>query len=204
MGKSSIKANPKYEHECNELSICFSDYIRSFSDGFFSNEIFHDLYDFYVLHAPIVMAGVKESFGLRKPDYYGWSGSSLRQLESKLLKHSGIKQFVILRSDSIDKTLKIARLFDYGCIAHSRAVLQQSHGKIIAHEDGTFTISSSEGRMICLFRHIRNSLAHNRTYLFDNGKIMLEDGCNKQITARILIDKEVLVTWMRVIQREID
>ena len=62
-------------------------------------------------------------------------------------------------------------LADEICIQHPRAVMKQNCSVSI-QEDGTTIINQNETRMECLFRHIRNSFAHNHTYLFDNDNIL--------------------------------
>ena len=54
--------------------------------------------------------------------------------------------------------------------------------------------------MECLFRHIRKTLAHNRTYQFENGNILLEDvDDNEKVSARILLSKRTLLDWIDII-----
>lgn len=128
--------------------------------------------------------------------------ANISKLEGKLLKSSGISTFCFIKSDSISETLEEMNLGDKICIDHPRAVLKQSI-KVTIYEDCKVEVKQQETRMECLFRHIRNSLAHNHTYLFDNGNILLED-CddNGKISARILMPKDALIEWMKIIKKE--
>lgn len=57
----------------------------------------------------------------------------------------------------------------------------------LSYSNGT----DSENEMSCLLRHIRNSFAHNSTYFFENGTILLEDKDKSKCTARIFINKKL-------------
>ena len=63
-------------------------------------------------------------------------------------------------------------------------------------------LESKESRIKCLFRHIRNSLAHGDTFFFDNGNLLLEDKDKSTITARILINQQTLIDCIKVIDKE--
>ena len=73
--------------------------------------------------------------------------------------------------------------------------------KIEYTEDNKTNITPLETRLQCLFRHIRNALAHNLTYGFENGKIMLEDKFKNKITARLLLSKKTLIDWIGLIKK---
>ena len=90
-------------------------------------------------------------------------------------------------------------LDDTICSKHPRAVIKQNVSVKVL-EDGSTEISARETRMECLFRHIRNSFAHNRMYYFEEGNILLEDrDDNGQISSRILISKQALIDWIGII-----
>lgn len=110
--------------------------------------------------------------------------------------------FCLIKSDDIVNTLDSMNLTEKICVEHPRAVLKQNF-KVTVLEDGTAVIAQQESRLECLFRHIRNSLAHNHTYLFENNNILLED-CeeNGKVSARILIPRDSLLEWIKIIRRD--
>ena len=202
---ASAKAHPNNVHSCEAKPVEFSKHIKSLSSALSSDD-FLTLMDFYVLHAPVLKNSSKteNQFGQRSLRYYGWTDSSqMNKLERSLLSAASLPNFVMLRTDSITETLASMQMDEKGCVEHSRAVLQQTHSVRLL-ETGEIQVSANETRMECLFRHIRNSLAHNRTYIFPNEMIMLEDLDNdeKKTTAKILIPLEGLSKWRKVIMKE--
>lgn len=167
-----------------------------------------DIYDFYIAHAPIEKSMKKD--GEKKNDNplrcigeYGWTGQKdLQKLEIELLKVSEIPSFYMLRSDSISGTLESMALASEICIEHPRAVMLINKAVSI-NEDGTVEIKPRESRVACLFRHIRNSLAHGLTYQFENKNILIEDreAASGKITARILIEPETLLKWIYTVDK---
>ena len=118
------------------------------------------------------------------------------------MKAADMGIFCFVKSDSIDSTLDNMNLGERICINHPRAVLKQNYSVSI-QEDGNVLLSQKETRMECLFRHIRNSFAHNHTYCFENDSVLLED-CeeNGKISARILMPKQALIDWIYIIKKE--
>lgn len=141
-----------------------------------------------------------EKFGFKTLKDYGWEGRpKLSKLENLLLKESGITSFYLMKADGLQNMLKAMNLDNKICFKHPRAVMMQNYSVII-QEDCKLKIIEKETRLQCLFRHIRNSFAHNRTYLLGEDMILLEDANGKKITARILMPKEVLLAWIKIIQ----
>lgn len=163
------------------------------------------VWDFYVSHAPILKSKASngDGFGLRFLGEYGWNRKADHtSLERKLLTSAKLRRFVMVRADKISDTLSLMNLDGEICWEHPRAVLKQNYS-ISVNEDGTVSITNAETRMQCLFRHIRNALAHNRIYFSPNGeKILLEDADEKDITARILIPIRSLIKWVEIIDKE--
>ncbi len=203
--------NENFIHNCNCDKVNIKDYMKSMTELTWSNDELFQIIDFYLCHAPIVKASKKidgNLFGLKKLRDYGWFGNSgkegLTKLEGLLLQSSNIQNFCMLNSNSIDDTLKSMHMYDEICSVHPRSVLKRNV-KIEVLENNSVNINPTETRMEALFRHIRNSLAHNRLYGFDNGNIMLEDiNEKKKITARILISKNTLLDWIPIIKCEND
>ena len=194
--------NENYVHICNNDKVETVVYKKNISDsnaGIYTPEQFQTIIDYYVSKAPVIKNnGTSDGFGLRSFSEIGWKGSGLGTLERELIKSSEMA-LVFIRSDSITNTLKAMDLDTRICCEHPRAVLKQGF-KLKAKENGQIEVTNSETRMECLFRHIRNSLAHGRTYIFNNGIIMLEDSDdNGALSARILIKAQTLIDWMSII-----
>lgn len=101
------------------------------------------------------------------------------------------------------------------CVECPRGVLKWRYKSIITEDEDVMFISSPnsnssqdddetndqhETMLSCLFRHIRNSFAHNNTYFFENGNLLLIDfdGKNK-VSAMLLIRQQTLFDWMALI-----
>ena len=200
MGES--KAHPNNMHCCDAHLVEFSQYRKSLAEVL-SHADFTSVYDFFVLHAPILKsAEIENEFGQRSLRFYNWiSNPQMNRLERELLRTAGLSSFIMLKSDTIIETLQAMQLRETGCTEHPRAVLQQNFVVKIL-EDGTIQVINDETRMQCLFRHVRNALAHNRTFSLPNSMIMLqdEDGKSKKITARLLLPAAALSQWITVIK----
>jgi hypothetical protein len=204
---SKCNTNENYIHSCNCPLVKADEHICSFSKIGFRSEEFYDIIEFYLLKAPIQKSDAEKQFGLTKLGEYGWVGNAgMSKLERELLKSSGISSFCFIKADTISETLEQMQLGnERWCVEHPRAVLKQDF-KVKLHENGRVEIIGQEKRMECLFRHIRNSIAHNHIYYFENGNMVLEDVDNqskKTVTARILIRKETLIDWMYIIKKNI-
>lgn len=191
-------------HVCNEKKEKLDNHKESIIQSTLTTDEINAVFDFYVLHAPILKSGSDKTddFGIKSLGEYGWYGNCrLSELERNLLKSGDVHRFVMIRADSINETLENMGLKDDICIKHPRAVMQQNF-KVTVKENGEVKLEERETRMQCLFRHIRNSIAHNRTYLFENGEmILLEDAdTDKKVTARILIKVKTLVDWIEIIR----
>lgn len=215
MAKSKIEYNENYTHSCEnekkELVVYkknISDITVSGEDSTCGNstlctpETFRKIFDFYVSKAPVLKNDKKdtEGFGLRSLKDLGWIGNTgLGRLEAELISKADLTLYFI-RSESIGSTLEAMNLDGSICIEHPRGVLQQKTN-VILKENGEVSITPGERRMECLFRHIRNSLAHGRTYYFNNGFIMLEDiDDNSKKTARLLLKFQSLIDWIEIIE----
>lgn len=201
INNNSISNN---SHVCNEKKEKLDNHKESIIQSTLTTDEINAVFDFYVLHAPILRSGSDKTadFGMKSFGEYGWYGNrGLSELERNLLKSGDVHRFVMIRADSIDETLENMGLKDDICIKHPRAVMQQNF-KVTVKENGEVKLEERETRMQCLFRHIRNSIAHNRTYLFENGEmILLEDAdTDKKVTARILIKVKTLVDWIQIIR----
>lgn len=191
-------------HECNAKRYPLIPKGASLKEIALSDEEIVMIWDFFVSHAPVKKDKTVNSndFGLRFLGDYGWNGNADHTaLERALIKPAGLGHFVMVRADTIKDTLRSMNLTDSICWEHPRAVLKQNYN-VAVKEDGAVNITNAETRMVCLFRHIRNAMAHNRIYYSDDGNsILLEDGDNNEITARILIPTHTLVDWIKIVDR---
>ncbi|MCD7958868.1 MAG: hypothetical protein LUF89_05060 [Ruminococcus sp.] len=101
------------------------------------------------------------------------------------------------------------------CIDCPRGVLKWRYKTVITEDETVkyvYTSNSNslqdedetnkyhETMLSCLFRHIRNSFAHNNTYFFENGNVLFVDfDINKELSAMLLIKKQVLLEWRDLI-----
>lgn len=88
------------------------------------------------------------------------------------------------------------------CAEHPRAVLHKDVKLTLREDNSIERRSGDENRMQCLFRHLRNGIAHGQTYLFPTGLVLIEDRDGKRITARILIRKETLLAWIYIVEKK--
>ena len=193
--------NENYVHSCDSVQEEILSKINSIAQMGFTEEQIVKIVEFYLFNAPVLKSDKKDDvFGLKSLKEYGWTGTSaMSKLEGRLLKSAGISIFCFIKGDSIDETLDSMNLGSKICTEHPRAVLKQN-AKVVLYEDGSTEIRQQETRMECLFRHIRNAIAHNHTYLFDNGNILIEDrDDNGKISARLLMPRDTLIEWMRIV-----
>ncbi len=196
--------NENFFHNCGEAKVALNNCKKAISEMGYSAQQVIDILDFYLFHAPVLRSDkTDDGFGLRRLSDFGWKGQpDMSRLEGRLLKSSNIGTFCFIKSDAISQTLKAMDLEGIICSTHPRAVIKQNI-VVKVLEDGSTQITPKETRMECLFRHIRNSFAHNHTYCFESGNIMLED-CddNKKVSARILLPRFALIEWMDIISNK--
>lgn len=198
--------NENYVHNCGSQQMDITAFAKSIVNMGFQQQECLDILTFYLFNAPVLKSNkTDDQFGLKSLREYGWVGNpDMSKLEGRLLKSAGIGMFCFIKSDSISETLESMNLGQKICIEHPRAVIKQNYN-VVVREDNSVCITKQETRMECLFRHIRNAFAHNHTYDFNNGMIMLED-CddNGKISARIIFPKRSLIDWRRIVKREED
>ncbi len=204
-----MPCNENYIHNCDGEKVSIIELKKSLADIYDENE-FKEIIDFYLFH-PLILKDERQNskFGQKCLKEYQWFGNSgqnsLSALEGRMLKAASLGMFCILKSSKITDTIEAMGLNgDIICITHPRAVLKQNVD-ICMQEDGQVKVSDREKRLVCLFRHVRNSIAHNCTYDFKNGNIMLDDYDDESannLSARILIPKSSLLEWKKIITRE--
>ena len=188
-------------HNCSEKKVNIDTCKKSLFEVYNDAEI-KTIYSFYLNDWSSKANNNQKDFS-----GYGWQGMSgetgLNKLEGLLLEKAGIQTFCMKKTKTIKETLLKMNLNDEICVAHPRAVMIINN-EVVYTEDSKFEVKTKETRMACLFRHIRNALAHNLTYSFDNGNIMLEDmeSDNNNTTARILLKKETLLDWIKIIENK--
>lgn len=197
---SSAKYNENYSHICSSTLVNRDQLKSSFVDAGYTPTELARIIDFYLTHAPI-NRGEDASSPSRWLGEYGWKGASdLRSLESQLLKSSGIQSFIMLKSARADMTINAMQLGDEICAEHPRAIMTLSC-KTVVNEDGTVTVTPHETRMVCLFRHIRNALAHGLCYVLPNGNLLLDDKNEYGKTASMVIHAKTLANWVQIVDK---
>ena len=193
-------------HECYEEKVALKQQDIALKDISLPTDEINMVWDFYVSHAPIKKDKTEKGngFGYRSLAEFGWRGTGgLTELERRLIKAAGLGHFVMIKADEITETLESMNLNGEICWKHPRAVLKRNF-KVKVHESGEISVDATESRMLCLFRHIRNALAHNRMYFSEDGTMVLledaEDG--GRLTARILIPIHSLVEWIEIVDKD--
>ena len=121
--------------------------------------------------------------------------------EKELAENAGIESFYMIRTKTIKDTLILLGLGNRTIyIEHPRAVLTQKYS-VNVDEKENMQLKSEESRVKCLFRHIRNSFAHGNTYFFENDMMLLEDKDKNTITARILMPRKSLLSWIDIVDK---
>lgn len=186
-------------HKCQSPKVNISSFKKGLKDSPFSPEQIAIIWDFYVSRSFAASTGL-----LIELVDYGWKNSpskvdGLPKLEEDLASAAGIDSICFIRAKTIKDTLSAMDLSgEMICVEHPRAVLKQNHN-VKVDENEQCKIESSESRIVCLFRHIRNSLAHGNTYFFENGRVLLIDKDGNTITAAILIQQRTLLDWISVV-----
>jgi hypothetical protein len=192
------KFEPRYAHSCDHEKVKFTGYKKSIYDSDIPKNHLALIWEFYVTRTL-----TSEGKGLsRKLNDYGWNGNDYRSLEKQLCKIASMKQndMLLIRSKSISETMKAMDMDEAGCPHCSRMIMKRDFS-IESNENDELKFFYSEPRVYCLFRHIRNSLAHSQIYLFDNDFVMFEDKEDKTITAKILIPRGALLDWIWIIDK---
>lgn len=191
-----------FTHSCETVKIEKSLFQATLSSQTFFDASYKQIYDFYLTNS--FAAETQQRVYLKE---YGWEGTSkdkgLKTLEDLLSANAGIDEFCMIRSTTIKDTLIAMGLSgSHICVEHPRAVMLRDYSvKISENEEFTFD-PNKESRINCLFRHIRNALAHGGTYFFDNGTMIIEDFNNKNtISAEILIPQQSLIDWIGIVDR---
>lgn len=199
--KATSKYNENYAHECASELVSRANLRASFVEANYSLEELKAIIDFYITNTPIKKSKDAGDSG-RWLGEYGWTGApDLHSLESKLLRVSGITSFVMLKSSKADETIKAMKLGDELCTKHPRAVLTLEC-RTTVNEDGSISNTARESRMVCLFRHVRNAIAHGQSYVLPNNNLILDDKNDFGKTASMLIPSKTLVDWIRVVDKE--
>lgn len=191
-----------FTHSCEETKVEKDLYRASLLSQPFFEDFYKKIYDFYLTNS--FAADTQQKIPLKD---YGWEGNSkergLKTLEELLSANAGIEEMCMIRSTTIKDTLNAMDLSGtHICIKHARAVMLQEYSiRIDENEKVTFS-SGKESRIECLFRHIRNALAHGGTYFFDNGMMLMEDYKSTQcISAEILIPQQSLIDWINIVDQ---
>jgi hypothetical protein len=171
-----------------------------FDMGFTSIQV-EEILRFYLFNAPILSIEKKsDRYGFKSLSYYGWEGRNLNIIKNKIFMAAKLspENIDIVKKESINDELEDKGLYNGKiCVDTSKLVIKQNY-----YEKN---MKQKETELQCLFRHVRNSFAHNQTYYFDNENILLEDfekkdSKQKQISARIIIPKSALLDWMTLIK----
>ena len=187
-----------FTHSCNCPKVKYEDYKGSLKASSYDDADISLIWDFYVTYA--FAAESAQSISLKD---YGWENPE-KDLEKSLMEKAQIDKLCCIRANRIYDTLAACDMSNKEiCITHSRGVVQQKYS-ITVDENEKMSFaggSGAETRITCLFRHIRNALAHGGTYFFESGNMLLEDKDNSKITARKIIPQQALLDWIRIVDK---
>lgn len=148
-----------------------------------------ELRDFYLLRCPYAKSDESSSSSTASLNLSdnGWEKDKLHQLMqwvgSHFLDEEGLLLLSFKVSDSVNDTIR-----EFGMDVEdpapfpNRCVLQINN-KASVSELGECRIKLKEAYATCLFRHIRNSLAHGNYKVADQGRVLLVDSSSKPNTA---------------------
>lgn len=204
MSKGGKTVNDNYRHECkNELVSIPPAGMDQWFDSSFGVDELATIFDFYLVHTPVKHDAKAKDGDNRWLGEYGWKGAQdLSRLESLILRESGISSFVILKSESIDSTLEAMKLLGSICPSCPRAVFKLNCN-IRLNEDGSWSVVAKESRLACVFRHIRNSIAHGQVHSLGNQMVyMVDKDENGKTSAALVVNQRTLLDWVRVVDKE--
>lgn len=191
-----------YSHKCNLKKYDYTSCKRTINNAGYTDSEIKQIWEFYVTKSI-----AEQSSQSVKLENYGWDQTQNKKtgypaLEALLAKEAKDCLFCFVRAKTIKDTLSEMDLANnIICIDHPRAVLRQNFS--YSHDENeTVSLSSKEGRIVCLMRHIRNSFAHGNTYFLPNDNILLEDFETKNVTAKILIPQRALLSWITIIDKD--
>lgn len=150
-----------------------------------------NVYNFYLYKSFAASSPQKRSV-----EEYGWEASTSKSngyvaMENDLREKANI-EFHFKKCEKKQKD-SIVLLLSKNHLSDDKFDIKKLNAVLEQH--------TNEARMVCLFRHIRNAIAHGNTYQFKNGNILLEDKLGERLTARILIKYKTLTDWIKVIDK---
>ena len=148
-----------------------------------------DLFKFYLLRCPYAKSdksAASAANALNLSDN-GWSGAKLHQLMQWIaLNFVGDNEQLNLRflaSDNISGALERQGFGIDGSLPESPAACILINHRLSIDEEGQCKLKLTETYATCLFRHIRNSLAHGNYQELNSGRIVLRDCSSKSNTS---------------------
>ncbi len=155
----------------------------------YNDKVFNQVRKFYLDSLPFFGNNSPSSTQSINANKRGWKQHSVNKLYMEMMKQLSIEDNVWLVKSS--KT-------------HSDIQKKLSENKVhgISLQMNEFICVeklSSENRVSCIFRHIRNAIAHGR-YKKKDGLVLFEDMSRngKNITGRLLLKEETLISWIEI------
>lgn len=188
-----------FVHSCGNKKTEIGPFKKSIRESAFSSEQVSMIWDFYVVKSFASVTGLGHSL-----KDYGWSATPKGthghiELERQLAVNAGVTGICSIRAKTIKDTLEAMDLSAGRiCIDHPRIVLMQDYSVSI-DENENFAFNNDEGRIKCIFRHIRNALAHGNTFFFENGMLLMKDFSGKTCSAGIMIPQHSLLDWISIV-----
>ncbi len=92
------------------------------------------------------------------------------------------------------------------CVNHPRAILRRDFPPLSAKLDGNMKVSISfkdnkevEPKIQCLFRHLRNAIAHDNTYFINDKVLFIDYDKSGKISGAVLFKQQTLFDWIKLV-----
>lgn len=217
MAKTHGTAKENCSHTCEETKHTLIQ--SSITSMGYSERTLSNILDFYISHAMC-----KTCANERKVTEYGWRGSTSKTegypaLLNAILDAANIYNtedqinFTVIYGERMEKTLcEMGFLYQDRkkyvfstdiCTSHPRIVLLGEYS--LSYDENNIEYASiidKETEVRCLFRHIRNALAHSIVYEYGDMLLLVDKNERSEtITACILIRKQSLEEWIYIVDK---
>lgn len=121
----------------------------------------------------------------------------------KELKYEILKNFGFVNFSKNELKNEKSKIYVRNCAILQRKI-PELKASINNNNEIEITYKSKEepeSKLQCLFRHLRNSIAHNNVYIIDNDKLLFVDYEKENVSAAIILEKKKLLEWIDILER---
>ena len=167
--------------------------------GLYDNETIVQLWDFYVTHGATA--------GINKRDIKDYSPLQASYDNLIKLAHANIQDCIVLKADSMYNTLVNLGFYERNKNGEPKPCKTIDIDKVRWCMLQNYEIrdfeepraKKGEAGCGCLFRHIRNALAHSSVSVFSNSNVLLFEKSHNGPTAYMLVNGKTLVDWVKYV-----